>query len=128
MVQTILARTALEIARDSLYFYEPEDEDDTVHARLMQPQVISNTADNLLSNVPNPYKDETVIYAYVSENAVNAKLVIFDMYGHKVLEKALKTGANDVLFSSDYLSTGIYYYTMYNNAALIVTKKMCIIK
>ncbi len=79
-----------------------------------------------LENIPNPYKDETIIKTIV-EGEKN-ELCITDIYGKQIFRKYLNTGYNEVIFSGANVSAGIYYYSILNNGSVIKTKRMCIIK
>ncbi|MEO8151208.1 MAG: T9SS type A sorting domain-containing protein [Bacteroidia bacterium] len=121
------AQTALAIARDSVYFYEPEDDEEEHEERMAKDEIASNNGDDIpLDNIPNPYKDETVIRTIMAEDG--CLLRITDIYGKEIYRKNLNAGNNEVVVSSAGITSGIYYYSIVKNGSSMKTKRMCIIK
>ena len=84
-----------------------------------------------LQNYPNPFKSKTDIYYTVPAGYNdNIKITVFNINGTKIKElvnNVYKEGNYSVTFNTEYLSSGIYYYTI-NCKNYIQTKKMILIK
>ncbi|MFC2084230.1 amidohydrolase family protein [Bacteroidota bacterium] len=83
----------------------------------------------LYQNFPNPFNPKTLINVLLPEST-NITLVVYDLLGRKI--KVLADGEFDAgkytfEFEADYLSTGIYFYTLKSNK-YYETKKMVIMK
>lgn len=84
----------------------------------------------LSQNYPNPFNPTTKINYSLGKSSY-IRIVVYDALGREVsaLVNGNQTAGNYVaVFSSDYLSTGMYYYSMYIDGELFGTKKMVIIK
>ena len=84
---------------------------------------------SLNQNYPNPFNPTTVITFDVSEEGVVA-LKVFDVTGREVsslLNKRLSAGSYKVTFDGSKLGSGVYFYLL-QNAGLVQTKKMILIK
>lgn len=95
-------------------------------------QVSENIAHefNLYQNYPNPFNPSTIInYEIIKSSFVEIK--VFDISGKliKILENSYKHSGNyQIEFTSENLSTGIYYYSLYLDNLLEETKKAVILK
>ncbi|MBC8490820.1 MAG: M28 family peptidase, partial [Bacteroidetes bacterium] len=84
----------------------------------------------LSQNYPNPFNPTTKINYSLGKSS-DVKIIVYDALGKEVstMVNGNQTAGNYVaVFSSDYLSTGMYYYSMYIDGELFGTKKMVIIK
>ena len=66
-------------------------------------------------NYPNPFKEATTIAFFSSKNHASAILQIFDYTGKKLTHENIKSvnkGVNTYQFRPQYLSSGIYFYTI----------------
>ena len=89
-----------------------------------------SSAFSLSQNYPNPFNPTTNIKFSV-ENFKVIKLIVYDILGKEVstlVNEKLKPGEYEVTFDGNSLSSGIYFYSMYADGNLIVTKKMLLIK
>ncbi|MEO1517850.1 MAG: T9SS type A sorting domain-containing protein, partial [Bacteroidota bacterium] len=83
----------------------------------------------LLQNVPNPFKDETVI-GFVLPQASAASITIYDVSGKvlRLIEGEYNKGYNEVDVNRSELSgAGVLYYTL-ETADYSATKKMIILE
>jgi len=84
---------------------------------------------NLYQNYPNPFNPTTLIRYYLNKST-GIKLEVFDLLGNKVktlVNKFQKSGEYDVIFNSENLSSGIYFYKLKSEKQSIA-KKMLILK
>ena len=85
---------------------------------------------SLAQNYPNPFNPTTQIEYTVSKQSVVA-IKIFDITGNevtKLVNSNLAPGKYKVDFDASKYSSGVYFYSMYNNGNLVGTKKMMLIK
>lgn len=85
---------------------------------------------SLAQNYPNPFNPSTVINYRLSAGA-NISMNLYDISGRfiKVLESGYKLAGNyGVTFSGEGLSSGIYYYSLTVDGAVIDTKKAILLK
>ena len=85
---------------------------------------------NLEQNYPNPFNPSTKINYSLAKRS-DVKIIIYDALGREVctLVNGNQTAGNYIaVFSSDYLSSGLYYYSMYIDGELFGTKKMLLLK
>jgi len=73
----------------------------------------------LMQNYPNPFNPSTTINYSIPSNlnseAVNTKLIVYDVLGRKVttlVNKAQKAGNYEVRFNARNLSSGVYIYRL----------------
>ena len=93
---------------------------------------ITNIAVNgfiLEQNYPNPFNPSTVIkYAVAEKQYVSLK--VYDVLGNEVealVNEEKEAGNYEVEFNANYLSSGIYYYTIVTDN-FVQTKKMILLK
>ena len=85
---------------------------------------------NLSQNYPNPFNSKTKIKYSLSKTS-EVRIVVYDILGREIstLVNGNQTAGNYVaVFSSNYLSSGMYYYSMFIDGELFGSKKMVIIK
>jgi hypothetical protein len=94
---------------------------------------ISNTIPDkyfLYQNYPNPFNQCTIIkFQYTIKSDVTLK--IYDILGKEIatlVKEKQSPGIYEVSFDGNNFSTGIYFYTLYINNELLVTKKMLLLK
>lgn len=83
----------------------------------------------LLQNYPNPFNSSTIIEFEVTKSA-DYKIEVFNVLGEKISEPVnakLEYGSHRVIFSSDKLAAGAYYYRLSGDGTS-ATKKMVIVK
>ncbi|MFH1320618.1 MAG: S8 family serine peptidase [Bacteroidota bacterium] len=81
-----------------------------------------------LSNYPNPFRDGTIIGAYIPPHFADNKIIIYDIVGNEMEQYNLKKGHNFIEISSAELQNGIYFYSLISSGYKIDTKKMVHIK
>ena len=89
----------------------------------------NKTSISLSQNFPNPFKDQTNIRYYLSEQSF-VSLNVFDMTGRKVailINEIQNAGNYQTTFSATRLESGVYYYQIQAGDD-IVTRKLMILK
>jgi hypothetical protein len=79
----------------------------------------------LNQNVPNPFKEKTIINYTIPEDAKDAFIIFYDVQGQVLKNLPLHDGGsgNIIVYGSD-LSSGIYIYTLVVDGEIRETKKM----
>jgi photosystem II stability/assembly factor-like uncharacterized protein len=93
-------------------------------------QEIVPSAFSLEQNFPNPFNPETIIKYQIPKTSF-IKLKVFDMLGRdvkKLVHSTQSAGTYNVTFDASDLSSGIYFYTLEADGAIIGTKKMVLVK
>jgi hypothetical protein len=83
----------------------------------------------LLQNYPNPFNPSTTI-SYKIPKAMRVKIIIFNSNGEKIKileDKYKNSGFHKIIFNSEGLSSGVYYYQLITKDK-IVTKKFVLLK
>jgi len=83
----------------------------------------------LHQNYPNPFKDQTTISYYLTEQSM-VSIKVFDMTGRVVeelLNESSNPGNHQVVFDAENLHSGIYYYQLQADEN-ILSRKMMILK
>jgi photosystem II stability/assembly factor-like uncharacterized protein len=91
---------------------------------------------NLYQNYPNPFNQITKIKYQVSKSEVRSKklevrITVYNILGKqitKLVEDEQEAGTYEVMFDAEYLSSGIYFYTLNINGKNIDTKKLIYIR
>lgn len=84
----------------------------------------------LYQNYPNPFNSQTVIKYEIPKKS-NIKISIFDITGKEVYNLFNGTntaGKYSLNFNSANLSSGIYFYVLYDDNNIVQSKKMIILK
>ena len=79
---------------------------------------------------PNPFTTSTQI-CYEIENASSVTIHVYDYTGRRIRsfdQGTMDKGSHCVEFSSDGLTSGIYFYSLEVNGQVITSKKMTIVK
>jgi hypothetical protein len=93
---------------------------------------VDNLAPNgfvLEQNYPNPFNPSTVIKYSIAEKQF-VTLKVYGVLGNEVtilVNEEKSTGTYEVEFNANYLSAGVYYYTLFTDN-LVQTKKMILLK
>lgn len=83
----------------------------------------------LHQNFPNPYNSETKILFTLKDNT-EISLTIYDISGRlvsKLLQGRLQPGNHSIIFKSENLPSGVYFYTL-KSSEYSETKKMVLVK
>lgn len=100
----------------------------------MAPQSLgmkSSVTDNkskLFQNVPNPFRENTVIRFQLTEDVRNAYIYIFDMTGKMLRQIPIDSSMQSVTVNGYELSSGMYLYSLVINGQEIDTKRMILSK
>jgi photosystem II stability/assembly factor-like uncharacterized protein len=83
----------------------------------------------LSQNYPNPFNPSTKIRFSLPNNEL-VKLVVYNSLGKEVailLEQQLTQGSYEYIFDGNELSSGVYFYRLYNEN-MFITKRMILLK
>ena len=75
---------------------------------------------------PNPAVGNTSINYSLPQNTVNAKCVVTNILGSKVIEMPVNNQKGTITINTEVLNSGIYFYSFYVNSQLISTKKLMV--
>ena len=85
---------------------------------------IGNGKYGVLSDLSNPFNESTTLEVQVNEDLHSPELRIIDYTGKIVFRKLLHVGFNSLEISSEQLSSGIYFYSLFNEDKNIQTERM----
>ena len=80
---------------------------------------------NTVKISPNPFTTQTTIEFETNQKLNNTKLAIFDVLGHEVITTSFGID-NKVTIGRDHLSSGIYYYRIFQNGNLLTCGKLAV--
>lgn len=84
-----------------------------------------NLSPVLYQNIPNPFKDKTVIRYYLPNESSATSMIIFDMNGKLIKTYSINaTGNGAIEINGGELQPGMYMYSLIANGKEIDTKKM----
>jgi hypothetical protein len=83
---------------------------------------------SLEQNIPNPFKQTTVIRYLIPAGSKNAQLTITDNLGKTIKQITLNTGVGVVNIDATALNSGAYSYTLLVDGRLVTSKKMILTK
>ncbi len=87
------------------------------------------STDTYLGNcLPNPAKDETVIYFYVPEEASKGILHINNAASGAFIKEYTVTGKDYITLNLNDFASGVYTYTLQVNDIPVATKKLVVVK
>lgn len=90
----------------------------------VQPQS-SEAKPALFQNMPNPFKEKTVIKYFLPQTSNNASLIIFDMNGKLIKTYSITSnGEGSIQIFGGELQPGMYMYSLIANGSEIDTKRM----
>lgn len=90
-----------------------------------------NVADSswLEQNIPNPFNTQTEIAYVVADTIENARIVIYEnVSGRVIKEFKLTPGKGSVIFRTEDLSSGIYFYNLLSESRILDRKKMVLLR
>jgi hypothetical protein len=88
--------------------------------------VESEIRGKLQQNRPNPFSNETIISYEIDGNFQKAQIVIMDFNGNEIKNYPIKDSRNEFRFNGDFLSPGIYFYSLFADNNLLDVRKMII--
>lgn len=77
---------------------------------------------------PNPVVDFAFVNYDISNDDIEAKIVIHNILGNAVDEYVLPVGENKVKIRAESMNAGIYFYTLYLDNEGVVTRKLIVKK
>jgi len=80
----------------------------------------------LYQNIPNPFKEQTIIRFSLADDVQDAFICIFDMTGKMLRKLPISSGATSVNVNGWELGEGLFLYTLMVNGKEVDTKKMII--
>lgn len=96
---------------------------------LSTPRATSTRRNNsiLYQNIPNPFNGTTSIKYYIPYNKNNGAIVFSNNSGQIIDSIKLENfGEQELFFNSEFLASGIYYYTLFVDDKKVDSKKMII--
>ncbi len=85
---------------------------------------------SLNQNFPNPFNPTTQIEYNVSKSSY-VSIKVYDVVGNEVanmVNQNLSPGKYKIDFNAASLSSGVYFYSLFDNGSKVDTKKMILIK
>lgn len=82
----------------------------------------------LYQNVPNPFKEQTIIRFSLASDVKDAAIYIFDMTGKAIKKLPISQGQDSVSVGGYEFGEGMFLYSLIVNGQEIDTKKMIIMK
>jgi hypothetical protein len=85
---------------------------------------------SLEQNYPNPFNSSTIIKYSITKSS-DVKLLIYNIEGKEIstlISENQNPGNYELLFDASYLSSGIYFYSLYIDQNLVNTRKLTLIK
>lgn len=83
---------------------------------------IAGNANELVTIYPNPFTDFTVIMVNDASEINQAELTVYNIFGEEVVNSIISKQAT--IIDSNYLSSGIYFYKIFNNNKIIQSGKL----
>jgi len=123
------SRIALDQSFDSEVYLTDGVSLETKAIVLTQPDALASDEFTLEQNIPNPFKEATVI-SFNMPKSGNAILTLTDVDGKLInrIERHFNSGYNQISLSGDEISTsGVVYYHL-NVGGETITKKMIVLK
>jgi hypothetical protein len=79
----------------------------------------------LLQNFPNPFTVDTEIKYFISEDVLNARLIVYDMQGSEILSYSInERGNGSKTIQASKLKPGMYLYTLLIDGNIVDSKRM----
>jgi hypothetical protein len=99
--------------------------------KLKSTQISSDIVENpnaipvLYQNLPNPFKDKTIIAFYLPANVVAANLYIYNMQGTQIKAFSITARENgNIVIKGNELKPGMYLYSLIADGKEVDTKRM----
>jgi hypothetical protein len=77
---------------------------------------------------PNPVTDYGFINYSITNDAIEAKIIIHNILGNPIDEYNLPSGGNEVKIRAESMNAGIYFYTLYLDNEGVITRKLIVKK
>ena len=82
------------------------------------------TESYLSANVPNPFSENTTIGYYISENAVQASIRVYNLKGEQIRFYPITDTHGEISIEASELPEGMYIYTLYIDGVETESHKM----
>jgi hypothetical protein len=82
--------------------------------------------EGLWQNTPNPFSGQTTIRYKLNKTYASVYVGIYDLNGKEVARQNVSNSKEEITFSSNELSKGMYMYSLVADGRLIDTKKMIV--
>jgi photosystem II stability/assembly factor-like uncharacterized protein len=85
----------------------------------------------LYQNYPNPFNPKTNIKYSIKRETENVKLVVYDIQGREtavLVNERQSAGTYQTDFNASHLASGVYFYSLIIDGAVVDTKKMLLVK
>ncbi|MBN1967845.1 MAG: T9SS type A sorting domain-containing protein [Candidatus Delongbacteria bacterium] len=122
-----------ELVASGRYYYRVEsfcsESDRQYHPKIVYADFITESDNKLFQNFPNPFNATTVINFFIVKNS-DVKLSVYNSNGElveKLVDKNLNFGRHSIVFNSDKLTSGLYFYRLQVDNQ-IYSKRMVFIK
>lgn len=116
-------------ATDVAYRLKQTDYDGSfVYSKTVEVTVVPSEFE-LAQNYPNPFNPSTTI-SYTLPEESHVVLKVYDVLGNTIstlVNENIEAGAHQVKFNADGLNSGIYFYSIHSENA-VITKKMIVLK
>ena len=105
-----------------------DQNDDQTQQQLTQTLNLElSDGDNIVleQNVPNPFREQTVINFYIPESVKTASIAFYSRSGKLIKKQAIDSRGNGRInvYGHD-LSSGMYTYSLIADGQVVATKKM----
>lgn len=101
-----------------------EDETSTIAVTSIT-SVSTSVVAQLFGNVPNPFKESTLIKMVIPDNAIKAQLFIYDLTGKQLKSYPITgRGTTTITINAYELTPGMYHYALVVDENLVDTKMM----
>ena len=88
----------------------------------------ATSKNKLFQNMPNPFKEKTVIRFQLADGARDATICIFDMSGKLLKKVPVSLGMESISINGHELGEGMFLYSLIVNGQEIDTKRMILSK
>lgn len=100
-----------------------------ISVTLTDNATITSDAARLEQNIPNPFKNNTIIPYYIPSKVANAQVTVNDMSGHVIKKIAISgKGKGQINLSTGNLAAGNYLCTLITDGIKVCTIKMLVSK
>jgi hypothetical protein len=82
----------------------------------------------LFQNIPNPFREKTIIRFQLADDVREASICIFDMSGKLLKKLPVSPGMESVSVNGYELGEGMFLYSLVANGVEIDTKRMILSK
>lgn len=101
---------------------------DLVSKGILDENKITDGKTYFSSNYPNPFETSTKIDYFIDKTIKEAQIMVYDMNGSTISKYDLKERGttSSLVINKENMKSGIYFYTLITDGAVIGTKKMIV--